>query len=296
MRGGDVVLQALAHLFLGAADWALGDYRKAIGSLGQATTALAGPSRYERFGQANLPAVQSRAFLAACHGELGNFAEGQALADEALAIAEHVAHPSSVMWAQYGLGVLALRQGHFPRAVPRLEQALGIGQDVHLPLFVPRVAAALSEAYLLTGRAADAEPLLARAIAQTTTPEMMGFQALCRLPLGLGHLMAGRLDEARAEVEQALKLARAHRERGNEAYALRLLGGIAARAGSDEAERSYREAMALATELGMRPLVAHCHRGLGTHYRRAGKQEQAREHLGQAAAMYRDLAMEYRVE
>ncbi len=292
---GDVVLQSLANLFLGAADWAQGDYRRAIRYLAETTAALAGPSRYERFGQANLPAVQCRAFLAACHAELGTFAEGQALADDALAIAEAVAHPSSIMWAQYGLGVLALRQGHPARAVPRLEQALGIGQDVHLPLFVPRVAAALSEAYLLSGRPADAEPLLARAIAQTTTPEMMGFQALCRLPLGQAHLMAGRLDEARAEAEQALALARDQGERGNEAYALRLLGEIALARDGDTAERSYRDAMTLAIELGMRPLVAHCHRGLGAHHRRTGKHEKAREHLDEAAAMYRDLAMGYRV-
>ena len=282
---GDVILQALAHLFLGAADWAQGDYRRAIRYLDETTAALAGASRYERFGQANLPAVQCRAFLAACHAELGTFAVGQALADEALAIAEHVAHPSSIMWAQYGLGVVALRQGHAPRAVPRLERALGIGQDVNLPLFVPRVAAALSEAYLLAGRSADAEPLLARAIAQTTAPEMRGFQALCRLPLGQAHLLAGRHAEARTEVEQALALAREHGERGNEAYALRLRGEILASDDGDEAERSYRAAMALATELGMRPLIAHCHRGLGTHYRRAGKDAKAREHLAEAAAL-----------
>ena len=106
--------------------------------------------------------------------------------------------------------------------------------------------------------------------------------------------MAGRLDEARAEVEQALTLAREHGERGNEAYALRLRGAIVGRgdgADHDEAERSYREAMALATELGMRPLVALCHRELGMQYQRAGKHAQSREHLEEATTMYRDLAM-----
>jgi hypothetical protein len=37
--------------------------------------------------------------------------------------------------------------------------------------------------------------------------------------------------------------------------------------------------MTLATELGMRPLVAHCHFGLGKLYRRTGKQDQGRHHL-----------------
>ena len=38
----------------------------------------------------------------------------------------------------------------------------------------------------------------------------------------------------------------------------------------ETAEGHYREALALATELGMRPLVAHCHLGLGKLYRRTG--------------------------
>src|SRR5262245_16802864 len=85
--------------------------------------------------------------------------------------------------------------------------------------------------------------------------------------LGEALLLAGRLEEAQACAEQAQALAREHQERGNQAYVLRLLGEIAARRDSPEtapAEASYRQARALADELGMRPLQAHCHRGLGT--------------------------------
>jgi hypothetical protein len=46
--------------------------------------------------------------------------------------------------------------------------------------------------------------------------------------------------------------------------------------------------MALAQELGMRPLLAHCHFGLGKVLQRAGRQQEAREHLNAAAALYRD--------
>jgi tetratricopeptide (TPR) repeat protein len=133
--------------------------------------------------------------------------------------------------------------------------------------------------------------LLTRAIAQTTTADMKGFQALCRLPLGQAHLIAGRLHQARAEAEQALALAREHGERGNEAYALRLRGDIATQGDTAEAERNYREAITLATELGMRPLLAHVHRGLGTLYQGAGKPAQAREHLEAAKAIARDLGL-----
>ena len=53
----------------------------------------------------------------------------------------------------------------------------------------------------------------------------------------------------------------------------------------------YREALALATELGMRPLVAHCHLGLGKLYRQTGDGAKAQEHLGTAATMYREMDM-----
>jgi class 3 adenylate cyclase/tetratricopeptide (TPR) repeat protein len=297
--GGDVVLQALANLFLGAAHWAQGHYRRAVDCLGQTVAALEGERQYERFGQANLPAVQSRAFLAACHAERGMFAEGNALGEEGLQIAEAVAHPSSLMWADYGIGLLALRQGHLPRALARLEQAMGIGREANLPLFVPRMAAALGEAYELDGRAADAAPLLTRALEQTMAPEMVGFQALCRLPLGEAHVMAGRLEEAHAQAEHALALARAHQERGNEAYALRLLGEIHSRRDppeGEEAEHFYRQAMALASELEMRPLVAHCHLGLGQLYRQTGKRQEAESDLTTAARMYREMDMRFWLE
>ena len=65
-----------------------------------------------------------------------------------------------------------------------------------------------------------------------------------------------------------------------------------ARSGSaEDAEGDYREALVLATELGMRPLVAHCHLGLGKLYRRTGDGAKAEEHLTTARAMYREMDM-----
>ena len=128
------------------------------------------------------------------------------------------------------------------------------------------MAAALGAAYTLAGRVADAVPLLTQALEQTMATERRRFQALCRLSLGEAQLLAGRLEEAHALAERALALAREHQERGHQAYALRLLGDIAARREPPEVEQAethYRQALALAEELGMRPLQAHCHRGLG---------------------------------
>ena len=268
--GRDAVLHARANYYRGLAYEAQTAYRQAIDCFGEIVAALDGARRYERFGQATLPAVVSRANSAGCHAELGMFAEGRALGEEGLRIAEAAAHPASLMIALWGMGLLALRQGDLQRALPRLERAVGICQDADLPSWFPRMAAPLGAAYTLAGRVADALPLLTQAMAQTTATERVDFQARCRLPLGEVQLVAGHLEEAQTLAKRALTHARAHQERGHQAYALRLLGDIAARREPPEdepAEAYYRQALALAEELGMRPLQAHCHRGLGTAVR-----------------------------
>src|SRR5262249_48975518 len=117
--------------------------------------------------------------------------------------------------------------------------------------------------------------------------------------LGEAHLLSGRRDHATAVAERALDLARRQKERGNEAWVLRLLGEIAAQADPPDvksAEEHYRQALALADELGMRPLVAHCHLGLGTLYRRTGDPSKAQEHLTTARTMYREMGMTFWLE
>jgi len=114
--------------------------------------------------------------------------------------------------------------------------------------------------------------------------------------LSEAYLLAGRMQEAAQLARRALALARAHKERGHEAWAMRLLGEIAAHQDSPEIEPTkhhYRQALALAEELGMRPLVAHCHLGLGTLYAKTGQREQARAELSAAIEMYRAMDMTF---
>jgi tetratricopeptide (TPR) repeat protein len=109
-------------------------------------------------------------------------------------------------------------------------------------------------------------------------------------------MLAGRLEEAHALAERALALARAHQERGHQAYALHLLGAIAARHDPphvEEVETHYPQALALANELGMRPLQAHCHRGLGTLYAKIGHRAEARAELSTAIELYRAMDMTF---
>jgi tetratricopeptide (TPR) repeat protein len=160
-----------------------------------------------------------------------------------------------------------------PRALPRLERAVGICQDVDLPIFFPKMAGSLGAAYILAGRIAEAVPLLTQAMERSTAMKMVSPPVLCHLSLEEAQLLAGGLKEAHALAERALALTRAHKERGNEAYAQRLL--------------------ALAEALGMRPLQAHCHRDLGTLYAMTGPQERARAELSTAIELYRAMEMTF---
>jgi tetratricopeptide (TPR) repeat protein len=294
--GEEVALQALANYRLGLAYRAQGDYYRAIDCLRRTMAFFDGGQRHEISGRVFLPEVDGRTALAQCYAELGAFAEGRAYADEGLRIAAAVEHPGSLMLASWGIGRLALRQGDLPMALPRLEQAVGLCQAADLLGLFPLMAEPLGAAYTLAGRIADAVLLLTQVTEQVIATETVVWQARCRLSLGEALLLAGRLEEAHALAEGALVLAREHQERGDEAYALRLLGEIAAQHEPPERERAEthdRQALELAIELGMRPLQAHCHLSLGRLYVKIGRRAEARTELSAAVELYRAMEMTF---
>jgi class 3 adenylate cyclase/tetratricopeptide (TPR) repeat protein len=294
--GGDSVLRARAHHPLGSAYAAQGDYRQAIDCFRQVVAFFDEARRSEHFGIDVLPAVLAHARLARCYAELGMFAEGRACGEQGLQIAKAEAHPESLMNALHGVGQLALRQGDLSRALPLLERAVGLCQEADLPGWFPGAADTLGAAYTLSGRVADTVPLLEQVVEQATSVRFGLLPVLLLVHLSEAYLLAGRAAEASDRAQQAHALARAQQERGNEAYALRLLGDIAAQRQPPEvasAETHYQQALALAEDLGMRPLQAHCHRGLGMLYAATGQHEQARTALSTAIALYRAMDMTF---
>jgi tetratricopeptide (TPR) repeat protein len=151
-------------------------------------------------------------------------------------------------------------------------------------------------AYALAGRLPEALSLLEQASEQYAAMRGGAPHPPFAVWLGEAYLRAGWLDEACTQAQSAMVSSRAHQERGCEAYALQLLGAVAAQRHPPQGERAeahYRQALTLAQELGMRPLVAHCHRGLGTLYVTTGQAEQARTTLSTAIKMYRGMEMTF---
>jgi tetratricopeptide (TPR) repeat protein len=159
-------------------------------------------------------------------------------------------------------------------------------------------AALLGHAYTLSGHVGEAVPLIEQAVRDPGSTGSANHPLLLAY-LGEGHLVAGHPDRALEVAKRALALARDQRERGNEAWVLRLLGEIATRGHAPEpnaAKRAYQEALARTTELGMRPLVAHCHLGLGKLCRRTDQRQKAHEHLTTATMLYREMGMRFWLE
>ena len=268
---GHVGFQARVRLSLGQVYYDTGDYPRAIESFEWNVATLQGDLLYERFGATSTVAATSRARLGLCHAECGAFTEGLTLAAEGLRIAETVNHPFSLIEACQGVSMVYLRQGEVQRAIPLLERAVGLCQDWHISLLLPVMAAALGLAYALDGRVAAGLALAEHGVEQAVAGGRPRILVHTAVPLSEAYLLAGRLEEARQRAAQALDLARQYQLRGHQAWALWLLGESTARQASPEVEPAaghYRQALALAEELGMRPLQAHCHRGLGTLYAR----------------------------
>ena len=122
------------------------------------------------------------------------------------------------------------------------------------------------------------------------------FYAMVLAELSEALHLVGRVDEAHMLAGRLLELSRTQIGRGYQVHAYRLLGEVTMRRDPldvDQAATHYRQALALAEEVGMRPLQAHCHRGLGILYTTIGQQAQARTELSAAIEMYQSMEMTF---
>jgi tetratricopeptide (TPR) repeat protein len=292
----DNTLQVETNYWLGTVYVALGDYGQAIERFRRSLAAIPSERLYERFALGGLPSVQCRGHLVQCLAEQGRFAEGRVYLDEAVRLAERVEHTITRLHAYFAVGFLSLRRGDPATAIPILERGLALAESRQQRAAFPRFAAVLGAAYALAGRGVEALPLLEQAVEQSTSRRYLQGYALWLTHLGEAYLLAGRMAEATQCAGRALEYAQTHRERGREAWAWRCLGELQTHPpapDSASAEAHYRQALALADELGMRPLQAHCHRGLGTLYAEIGRPEQAQVELSTAIDLYRAMDMTF---
>jgi hypothetical protein len=188
-------------------------------------------------------------------------------------------------------------QGAWQRAIAVLEPSLPLCETTSdLAVYFSRTASSLGEAYVRSGRIAEGLALLERAVGHAETIGFTYSHALFVGMLADGRLSAGDVAGAARCADSALELARRHGQRGWEAWALRLHAETAARREPSDlttVEARFAAATALAAELAMRPLLAHCRLGSGRAYARADVKDRAREELQSALDEYRAMDMPY---
>jgi tetratricopeptide (TPR) repeat protein len=187
-------------------------------------------------------------------------------------------------------------RGDLSQAAQLLERALAQCREWNIAYSTPMAMASLGHVYAWSGRIGEGISILQQALTAYESAGIGWLHSMSVVQLGEAYLLADQVEDARTCADRAVRLARERGERGHEAWALRLLGDIASyhdRPDVAMAEAHYGTAMALADELGMRLLQAHCHLGLGSLYAKIGRLEQARAELSTAIELYRAMEMTF---
>jgi class 3 adenylate cyclase/tetratricopeptide (TPR) repeat protein len=288
------VLSVMTDYYLGAAYNKLGQYSQAINCLKRAIGRLVGDLRHGQIGTAGYPAVTCRGHLVQCLAAMGEFREGVSYAEEGIQIAEEVGDASVLVYVNCSLAFLYLLKGDLDKAIPILERALTTCRSSNIPVYIPFVSSRLGFAYANAGRVVEGLPFLEQGVEESASAGRLAFLSLSTAWLSEGHLLLGHLEKADVLAERALKIAKEYKEHAHEAWALKLLGDVATGhepPKTQDAEAYYRQAFAVSLELGMRPLQAHCHCGLGRIWGVRRLPDQARAEFSAAVDLYRSMEM-----
>jgi len=290
----DGALQALARGYLGYSFHAQGLYARAQSVLTENVEAL--ESTYGEGTQAGISYVTSSGWLAFTLAELGEFDAAGAHLERAQQAAEASGHAYTQTIARTMAGLVWLRRGQLDRSLPLLQKSLDACREKNLDVWRPIPSSLLGLTCILLGRMDEGLRLLEDGVSLTEGLGVRAYLGLWTAHLAEGLLAADQSERARAGAQRAYDLARTHKERGHQAWALRLLGEITARGDSadlDKAMQYHTQSLALADELKMRPLIARNHLDLGRLWVRAGDRNQAEEHLVTAAELLREMDMRF---
>jgi class 3 adenylate cyclase/tetratricopeptide (TPR) repeat protein len=299
-RLDDLRLRILTMSYLEQAYYYRGEYDHVVEFATDNLAALPAEWVHEYFGMAVPASVFGRAWLIMSLAELGRFAEAAKYEAEAIHLAEPTGHAFTIGWAHFAASMLHVLNGDWVKARSRVGHWIAMLQSGNIAIHLPWAVASAAWALAQTGEADEAltrvrevEQLLERHAARG----IVGHRGWAYHAVSRACLLLGRLDEARRLGHHAIESSQ--RQPGFAAHALYLLGDIATHPDRFDAESGaahYRQALALAQLHGMRPVIAHCHLGLGRLYRRTGQPERADENLDAAMMMYRDMDMGFWLE
>jgi tetratricopeptide (TPR) repeat protein len=291
-------LQLYASHYLGLTCHTLGDYRRAselLRTVAESPSTAWQPGALGMVGSWEAFLAITLAWLARCLAERGELDEGADAGRQAVALAEDLGSPYTLVAACMGLGYSCLVRGDLDTAGPVLERATKVSREADLTLLRPQATRFLGGAYLLAGRIDEGVALVQAAAQEVESRQLLMQQAAVLTLLGEAYLCADRGDEASTTAQRALTLARERGQRGNTAAAMYVLGEAAAHGALDinKAEHHYLAAIALAEELEMRPLLGRCHLGIGRLYLCASGRDRTEDHLLTATRLFSAMDMPF---
>jgi len=295
-RLGDSELGIVATSNLEQVYYYRGEYQHVLQFTADNLGAPSVGAAHQYFGMGALPSVFGRAYPVMSFAEIGRFKEAAKYAAEAIKIAEPTEHAHTIGWAYYAASMLHVLKGDWAKAQSSVEYGMAMLRTGNVADLLPWAVAASAWVLAQLGEISEALNRVGEAKALLDWQAKRGlvgchcgwaYHAVSR-----ACLLLGWVDEARRLGDCAVESSR--RQPGFTAHALRLLGDIAThpdRLDVESGAAHYREALALANLHNMRPLVAHCHLGLGKLYRRMGETGRARENFTNATAMYCEMEM-----
>jgi tetratricopeptide (TPR) repeat protein len=171
-----------------------------------------------------------------CFAETGEFAAAIEYGKDAIRIAHEIDHSFGSVYADSAIGLTYIRKEDISAAIVVLERGLERCRVADIPVQFPLVASPLGLAYVLAGRVTEGIALLEQAVGQTESKRSSG-QAFRLSWLSEAYLRAGRTEEAAAHAERAQEFSRNHQERGREAWILRQIGKIHAHGNPSDVSR-----------------------------------------------------------
>ena len=297
---GDLELRILTTSYLVQAYYLRGEYERVVELATDNLAVLPADWVYEYFGRPAPVSIFDRYYLVMSLAELGRFAEAAGHEAEAIRLVDPMRHANSVGLAYFAAGRLHLLEGDWAKAHSLIERVIAVFRAGNIVIMLPYAVAASAWVLAQVGDTSEALIRLREGehlLEHHAASGIIGQRGGAYDSLGCASLLLGLLDEARRLADRAIESSPG--QPGFMAHALHLLGDIAThpdRFDAESGDAHYRKALALAEPRGMRPLVAHCHLGLGKLYRRTGKRQEAQEHLTTAATMYDEMDMRYWLE
>ena len=254
----------MAKFMLARSLYAAGRYAEAIHQVTD-TMDLLGEDieRGKRFPGFLNQTVSARAWLILFHAERGDFEAGERHGEDGLRLAQSaLCGDHERLWVCNAIGRLNVVKADFGTAIKILEPILAVCEN-KFQVYISRVASSLGAAYAASGRLEDGLSLLRQADDHGRSIGFKFGRALVLAQLAEALLTAGKISQAGDKATEAVEIAHDAGERGNEGWAMWVLGNLASRSGQPgHAESHYRQALEIAETLEMAPLRIRCMEGL----------------------------------